>query len=143
MELTKEQTSRVTPQMSDASSKHYPMPPPLDTAVQIPGIGVRLFRFNQFSRGVDLLPYIPEQHSFHPVAIEIVVNAFSVLVFPVTEHRKTGIELANCFVTEIKDVCSEVWEIIVRLPGPGHVSPGLLPHRTCIIPVFYPDRLIQ
>ncbi len=98
---------------------------------------------NKLSGGIYLLPDVPQQNSAHPAIFEVIDNPFSKGRFPVRKRLESRIQLADGFISEVKEIGIEKWQMAVRFRFSRHIASGELAHRICIILMLDANVLLQ
>ena len=84
----------------------------LENAFQFRRAFVIPFPVDKLSGLINLPPHIPEQHTFHKSAIEVVYHALPKLHSPIGVRCKPRVQITYCYKAEIEQVRVEVWKIV-------------------------------
>src|SRR5436190_2427205 len=98
---------------------------------------------DQLSRGIDLSPNIPEQHTTDSSLLLVIDDSFTMGLFPIREGSQPGIELTNRFVAEFEKIGIEKRQVLILFVASSHVASRQPPHRVGVIFVFDAHSAIE
>ena len=98
---------------------------------------------NQPTRSLHLFPHVPQQYTAHQIGLSVKHHAFTKRLLPVRKRFMVRIHFSYCFITQLKQVRIEKWEMVVGELIAGHIASRCLTHGVGVILVFNPDPLPQ